>query len=123
GCGAPAGRAAGRGGPDAPRPTPPAPPHWQSPAGRPGSRLPAGPRRRSSPALRYHRELMTLRTLEEYRATGTLANLDEDWLAEIESDPTDIDWYLGITRELAASNDEERARDLLELYDAELVSR
>lgn len=66
---------------------------------------------------------MTLRTLEEYRATGTLANLDEDWLAEIESDPTDIDWYLGITRELAASNDEERARDLLELYDAELVSR
>lgn len=66
---------------------------------------------------------MTLRTLEEYRATGTLANLDEDWLAEIESDPTDIDWYLGIAQGLAASGEEARARDLLELYDAELVDR
>lgn len=66
---------------------------------------------------------MTRRSYEEYRADGALANLEEDWLAEIESDPTDIDWYLGVARGLADSGDEARARDLLELYDAELASR
>lgn len=66
---------------------------------------------------------MMRRTFEEYRSQGALANLDEDWLNAVESAPGDLDWFLGIAEGLAAAGDDERARALLELYDAELAGR
>jgi transcription elongation GreA/GreB family factor len=62
------------------------------------------------------------RTLEEYRATGTLATLEDDWIVEIESSPEDLDYFLSLALPLAAGGEEERARSLLELYDGELRS-
>jgi len=66
---------------------------------------------------------MTLRTFEEYRSQGDLASLDEDWLNHVESEPSDLDWFLGIAEGLAGAGEEDRARSLLELYDAELAGR
>ncbi len=66
---------------------------------------------------------MTRRTFEEYRADGALASLEEDWLARADEDPSDLDWFTGIAQALVAHGEEDRARALVELYDAELSSR
>jgi transcription elongation GreA/GreB family factor len=66
---------------------------------------------------------VTRQTYEEYRASGALATLEDDWIAEISSNPTDIDWFLSIAQALAAAGEEERARSLVELYDSELESQ
>jgi transcription elongation GreA/GreB family factor len=66
---------------------------------------------------------MPRRTLQEYRALGDAASLEDDWIAEVESTPEDLDWFLGLAQPLAAGGEEERARSLVELYDAELKSR
>ncbi len=66
---------------------------------------------------------MTRLTFEGYRSSGTLANLEDDWIAEIGDAPTDIDWFLSIAQPLAASGEEERARSLVELYDGELEAQ
>jgi transcription elongation GreA/GreB family factor len=63
---------------------------------------------------------MTRRTLQEYRALGDSASLEDDWIAEVESSPEDLDYFLGLALPLAASGEEERARSLVELYDTEL---
>ncbi len=65
---------------------------------------------------------MARRPFEEYRSDAPPASLEDDWLSEIESDPTDLDYLLGIAEPLAAAGEEERARGLLELLDSELVS-
>jgi transcription elongation GreA/GreB family factor len=66
---------------------------------------------------------MTRRTFEEYRSQGALASLDEDWLNAVESSPSDLDWFLGVAEGLAGAGEEEHARSLIELYDAELAER
>jgi transcription elongation GreA/GreB family factor len=66
---------------------------------------------------------MPLRTFEEYRSQGALASLDEDWLERVETEPTDLAWFVGMAEGLAAAGEEERARALLELYESELAAR
>lgn len=65
---------------------------------------------------------MARRPFEEYRSDAPPASIEDDWIAEIESDPTDLDYLLGIAEPLAAAGEGERARGLLELLDSELVS-
>lgn len=66
---------------------------------------------------------MSRKTLEQYRSGGDLASLEEDWLARADAEPTALDWFLGLAQELIAAGETERAHSLLELYDAELVTR
>ncbi len=66
---------------------------------------------------------MTRLTPEGYRSSGTLANLEDDWIAAIGDTPTDLDWFVSIAQSLVADGEEERARGLIELYDAELESQ
>ena len=63
---------------------------------------------------------MPRRTIQEYREPGGTANLEDDWIAEIQAEPEDLDYFLGLAQPLAAAGEEERARALLELYDGEL---
>lgn len=65
---------------------------------------------------------MTHQTYEEYRASGSLATLEDDWIAEIGVRPEGLDWFLSIAQALAAAGEEERSHSLIELYDAELQS-
>lgn len=66
---------------------------------------------------------MTPRSIEEYRAPGSTASLEDDWIAAVEADPENLDSFLELAQALVASEEEDRARGLLELYDAELKSR
>ena len=66
---------------------------------------------------------MTPRSIEEYRAPGSAASLEDDWIAAVESEPENLDSFLDLAQALVTSEEEERARGLLELYDAELKSR
>ncbi len=66
---------------------------------------------------------MTPRSIEEYRAPGSTASLEDDWIAAVEADPENLDSFLDLAQALVASDEEDRARGLLELYDAELKSR
>ncbi len=66
---------------------------------------------------------MARRLIEEYRGEAAIANLEDDWLAAIEEDPADLDWFAGVAETLAAEGQEDRARSLLELYESELESR
>jgi transcription elongation GreA/GreB family factor len=66
---------------------------------------------------------MTTRTIEEYRAPGSTASLEDDWIAAVEAEPENLDSFLELARALVANDEEERARGLLELYDAELKGR
>ncbi len=66
---------------------------------------------------------MTPRTIEEYRAPGSKASLEDDWIAAVEAEPEDLDSFLDLAQALIAIEEDERARGLLELYDDELKSR
>ncbi len=66
---------------------------------------------------------MARRSFEEYRSESPPATLEDDWIAEIESDPTDLDYFLGLAQPLAGAGETERARSLLELLDSELAER
>jgi transcription elongation GreA/GreB family factor len=66
---------------------------------------------------------MARRPIEEYRGEAATANLEDDWLAAIEEDATDLEWFVGVGLNLADDGQEDRARSLLELYDSELESR
>ena len=43
-----------------------------------------------------------------------------DWLARIEKDPSDLEYYVGVARALVGTGEEARARSLLELLDDHL---
>ena len=66
---------------------------------------------------------MPRRTLQEYRALGESASLEDDWISEIESAPEDLDYFVGLALPLATAGEEERTRALLELYDSEIRER
>ena len=66
---------------------------------------------------------MTPRSIEEYRAPGSTASLEDDWIAAVEAEPENLDSFLDLAQALVANEEEDRARGLLELYDAELKSR
>lgn len=66
---------------------------------------------------------MTPRSIEEYRAPGSTASLEDDWIAAVEAEPENLDSFLDLAQALVTNDEEDRARGLLELYDAELKSR
>lgn len=66
---------------------------------------------------------MARRSFEEYLASDDLATIEDDWIAEIERDATDLDYFVSLAQALATAGEEDRARGLLELYDAELLER
>ena len=66
---------------------------------------------------------MTPRSIEEYRAPGSTASLEDDWIAAVEAEPENLDSFLDLAQALITNDEAERARGLLELYDAELKSR
>lgn len=51
---------------------------------------------------------------------GDYASIEEEWLARMGENPTDLDTFVGIARALVGSGQERRARTLLELLDEEL---
>jgi transcription elongation GreA/GreB family factor len=66
---------------------------------------------------------MPLSTLEEYRLADAEAALEDDWIAEVERDPANVDWFVAVAEDLVAAGESERARGLLDLWDGELCVR
>jgi transcription elongation GreA/GreB family factor len=60
------------------------------------------------------------RNTQNHLAKGDFATLEGEWLANLEQDPTDLDYFVGVARALTGNNEEGRARDLLELLDEQL---
>ena len=52
------------------------------------------------------------------RATSTPSRAD--WLARLDQDPSDLDYFVGVARALVGTGEEARARSLLELLDDQL---
>jgi transcription elongation GreA/GreB family factor len=60
------------------------------------------------------------RNTQNHLAKGDFAALEGEWLANLEQDPTDLDYFVGVARALVGNGQEGRARDLLELLDEQL---
>ncbi|MFL6259423.1 MAG: GreA/GreB family elongation factor [Thermoanaerobaculia bacterium] len=60
------------------------------------------------------------RTTQSQLSKGDFDSIEGDWLARIEKDPTDLDYYVGVARALIGTGEEGRARSLLELLDDHL---
>lgn len=60
------------------------------------------------------------RNTQNHLAKGDFSALEGEWLASLEQDPTDLDYFVGVARALTGNNEEGRARDLLELLDEQL---
>jgi transcription elongation GreA/GreB family factor len=63
------------------------------------------------------------RTTQTLLAKGDFDALEGEWLAHIDQDPTDLDYFVGVARALGGTGEEERARLLLELLDDQLRER
>jgi transcription elongation GreA/GreB family factor len=60
------------------------------------------------------------RTTQTHLAKGDFDAVDNDWLAHLEKNPTDLDYFVGVARALAGTGEEKRARVLLEMLDEQL---
>jgi transcription elongation GreA/GreB family factor len=60
------------------------------------------------------------RNTQNHLAKGDFAALEGEWLASLEQDPTDLDYFVGVARALVGNGQEGRARDLLEMLDEQL---
>jgi len=60
------------------------------------------------------------RNTQNHLAKGDFAALEGEWLASLEQDPTDLDYFVGVARALVGNGQEGRARDLLEVLDEQL---
>ncbi len=60
------------------------------------------------------------RTTQSQLSKGDFDSIEGDWLARIEKDPSDLDYYVGVARALIGTGEEGRARSLLELLDDHL---
>jgi transcription elongation GreA/GreB family factor len=60
------------------------------------------------------------RTTQNQLSKGDFDSIEGDWLAKIEQDPADLDYYVGVARALVGTGEEGRARSLLELLDDHL---
>jgi transcription elongation GreA/GreB family factor len=60
------------------------------------------------------------RNTQNHLAKGDFAALESEWLASLEQDPTDLDYFVGVARALSGTNEEGRAKDLLEMLDDQL---
>ncbi len=60
------------------------------------------------------------RTTQNQLSKGDFDSIEGDWLAKIEKDPADLEYYVGVARALIGTGEEGRARSLLELLDDHL---
>ncbi len=60
------------------------------------------------------------RNTQNHLAKGDYAALEGEWLAALEENPTDLDYFVGVARALSGNGEEGRARDLLEMLDEQL---
>lgn len=60
------------------------------------------------------------RTTQNQLSKGDFDSIEGDWLAKIEKDPSDLEYYVGVARALIGTGEEGRARSLLELLDDHL---
>ncbi|HEY2294977.1 MAG TPA: GreA/GreB family elongation factor [Thermoanaerobaculia bacterium] len=60
------------------------------------------------------------RSTQSQLSKGDFDSIEGDWLARIENDPADLDYYVGVARALVGTGEEGRARSLLELLDDHL---
>ena len=60
------------------------------------------------------------RNTQNQLSKGDFDSIESDWLARIEADPSDLDYFVGVARALIGTGEEGRARSLLELYDDQL---
>jgi transcription elongation GreA/GreB family factor len=60
------------------------------------------------------------RNTQTQLSKGDFDSIEGDWLARIEKDPSDLDYFVGVARALIGTGEEARARSLLELLDDHL---
>ena len=62
------------------------------------------------------------RETQNHLAKGDFDAVEGEWLLHVESDASDLDYFVGVARALAGAGEEERARLLLEMLDEQLRS-
>ncbi|HLX08542.1 MAG TPA: GreA/GreB family elongation factor [Thermoanaerobaculia bacterium] len=60
------------------------------------------------------------RTTQHLLAKGDFDGVEDEWLARLEQEPGDLDFFVGVARALAGNGEEKRARVLLEMLDEQL---
>jgi len=60
------------------------------------------------------------RTTQSLLAKGDFDSVENEWLARLEEEPGDLDYFVGVARALAGNGEEKRARVLLEMLDEQL---
>jgi transcription elongation GreA/GreB family factor len=60
------------------------------------------------------------RTTQNQLSKGDFDALEGEWLAELDKDPSNLDYFVGVARALIGSGEESRAASLLELLDDQL---
>ena len=60
------------------------------------------------------------RTTQNHLAKGDFEAVEGDWLAHLEEDPADLDYFVGVARALGGTGEDARARFLLEMLDEQL---
>lgn len=60
------------------------------------------------------------RTTQSLLAKGDFDSIENEWLARLEEEPGDLDYFVGVARALAGNGEEKRARVLLEMLDEQL---
>ncbi len=60
------------------------------------------------------------RTTQNQLAKGDFDAIEGDWLARLEEDASDLDYFVGVARALVGTGEDARARSLLELLDEQL---
>lgn len=60
------------------------------------------------------------RSTQNQLAKGDFESVENEWLAHLEENPTDVDHFVGVARALAGNGEEKRARLLLEMLDEQL---
>lgn len=60
------------------------------------------------------------RTTQSQLSKGDFEAIEAEWLARLEKDPSDVEYYVGVARALVGTGEEGRARSLLELMDDHL---
>jgi transcription elongation GreA/GreB family factor len=60
------------------------------------------------------------RTTQNLLAKGDFEGIENEWLARLEEDPADLDYFVGVARALAGNGEDKRARLLLEMLDEQL---
>jgi len=63
------------------------------------------------------------RSIQGFLAKGDFESLEDEWLARVAEDPADLDTYVSVARALVGTDEDERARFLLDMLDEELRDR